>query len=174
LAGLQKRQKLLSVNVNNIVKRLDGMVSEIINNRLEEDDGILKQRLRQKVIVPLATLVEEVIPVAALELDSSRRKLEKDSRNESLRIASQSQFTVLEAMKEVLVHMVRNEGYQQAVNLLYEIQRAQERMNKMTAKAKEESLGNVVREKEEKSNANKEQKHSIEDLKEDGAKKGDN
>ena len=163
-----------SVNINNIVKRLDGMVSEIINNRLEDDDGILKQRLRQKVIVPLATLVEEVIPVAALELDSSRRKLEKDSRNESLRIASQSQFTVLEAMKEVLVHMVRNEGYQQAVNLLYEIQRAQERMNKMTAKAKEEFLGNVVREKEEKSNANKEQKHSIEDLKEDGAKKGDN
>ena len=44
----------------------------------------------------------------------------------------------------------------------------------MTAKAKEESLGNVVREKEEKSNANKKQKHSIEDLKEDGAKKGDN
>mgnify|MGYP006091105295 CR=1 FL=1 len=174
LAGLQKRQKLLSVNVNNIVKRLDGMVSEIVNNRLEEDDGILKQRLRQKVIMPLAALVEEVIPVAALELDSSRRKLEKDSRNESLRIASQSQFTVLEAMKEVLVHMVRNEGYQQAVNLLYEIQRAQERMNKMTAKAKEESLGNVVREKEEKSNANKKQKHSIEDLKEDGGKKGDN
>ncbi|MDC0049399.1 hypothetical protein OAL09_08675 [Verrucomicrobia bacterium] len=174
LAGLQKRQKLLSVNVNNIVKRLDGMVSEIVNNRLEEDDGILRERLRQKVIVPLATLVKEVIPVAALELDSSRRILEKDSRNESMRVASQFQVTALEAMKEVLVHMVRNEGYQQAVNLLYEIQRAQERMNKMTATAKEESLGNVVREKKEKSNANKELKDSIEELKEEGAKKGDN
>ncbi len=174
LAGLQKRQKLLSVNVSNIVKRLDGMVSEIANNRLEEDDGILKQRLRQKVIVPLAALVEEVIPVAALELDSSRRILEKDSRNESMRIASQFQVRTLEVMKEVLVHMVRNEGYQQAVNLLYEIQREQERMNKMTAKAKEESLGKVVREKEEQNNLNKEGKESVEDAKENGTKKGDN
>ena len=174
LAGLQKRQKLLSVNVSNIVKRLDSMVSEIANNRLEEDDGILKQRLRQKVIVPLAALVEEVIPVAALELDSSRRILEKDSRNESMRIASQFQVRTLEVMKEVLVHMVRNEGYQQAVNLLYEIQREQERMNKMTAKAKEESLGKVVREKEEQNNLNKEGKESVEDAKENGTKKGDN
>lgn len=174
LAELQKRQKLLSVNINNIVKRLDGMVSEIINNRLEDDDGILKQRLRQKVIVPLGSLVDEVIPVAALELDSSRRILEKDSRNESMRVAEQFQFTALEVMKEVLVHMVRNEGYQQAVNLLYEIQRAQERMNKMTAKAKEESLSNVVREKEEQNNANEEQKNGINELKKDNAKKSDN
>ena len=174
LAELQKRQKLLSVNINNIVKRLDGMVSEIINNRLEDDDGILKQRLRQKVIVPLGSLVKEVIPVAALELDSSRRILEKDSRNESMRVAGQSQVTALEIMKEVLVHMVRNEGYQQAVNLLYEIQRAQERMNEMTAKAKEESLSNVVREKEEQNKANEEQKDGINELKKDNAKKGDN
>jgi hypothetical protein len=124
--------------------------------------------------VPLAALVEEVIPVAALELDSSRRILEKDSRNESMRIASQFQVRTLEVMKEVLVHMVRNEGYQQAVNLLYEIQREQERMNKMTAKAKEESLGKVVREKEEQNNLNKEGKESVEDAKENGTKKGDN
>ena len=174
LAELQKRQKLLSVNINNIVKRLDGMVSEIINNRLEDDDGILKQRLRQKVIVPLGSLVKEVIPVAALELDSSRRILEKDSRNESMRVGGQFQVTALEIMKEVLVHMVRNEGYQQAVNLLYEIQRAQERMNEMTAKAKEESLSNVVREKEEQNKSNEEQKDGINELKKDNAKKGDN
>ena len=30
---------------------------------------------------------------------------------------------MIAVMREVLVHMVRNEGYQQAVNLLYEIQR---------------------------------------------------
>ena len=174
LAGLQKRQKLLSVNINNIVKRLNGMVSEILNNRLEEEDGILKQRLRQKVIDPLAVLVEEVIPVAALELDSARRILAKDARNESMRIASQFQVTALEAMKEVLVHMVRNEGYQQAVNLLYEIQREQERMNKMTAKAKEKALDEVVREKEEKNDADKGQNGNVEGLKKDETKKGDN
>ena len=91
-----------------------------------------------------------------------------------MRVAGQFQFTALEVMKEVLVHMVRNEGYQQAVNLLYEIQRAQERMNKMTAKAKEESLSNVVREKEEQNNANEEQKDGINELKKDNAKKSDN
>ena len=91
-----------------------------------------------------------------------------------MRVAGQSQVTALEIMKEVLVHMVRNEGYQQAVNLLYEIQRAQERMNEMTAKAKEESLSNVVREKEEQNKANEEQKDGINELKKDNAKKGDN
>jgi hypothetical protein len=55
-------------------------------------------------------------------------------------------------MREVLVHMVRNEGYQQAVNLLYEIQRAQERMRLMTMKAKEEALNNVLRDKRKNSN----------------------
>ena len=47
--------------------------------------------------------------------------------------------------------MVRNEGYQQALNLLYENQRAQERMNKMTTKAKEASLEDIVKEKKDNS-----------------------
>ena len=57
----------------------------------------------------------------------------------------------IQTLKEILVHMVRNEGYQQALNLLYEIQRAQERMNKMTTKAKEASLEDIVKEKKDNS-----------------------
>lgn len=73
LTKLQKRQKLMGASLKSIVVRLKGMVSEIINNQLEEEDGVLKQRLRQKVILPLAALAEEVIPSAAIELDASRR-----------------------------------------------------------------------------------------------------
>ena len=47
-------------------------------------------------------------------------------------------------------------------------------MNKMTAKAKEKALDEVVREKEEKNDADKGQNGNVEGLKKDEAKKGDN
>ena len=149
LVGLQKSQKLMGSNLKQVVARLDGMVQEIINNRLEDEDGVLKARLRDKVITPLGRVFDEFIPVAALELDAARRAKDVDERNSAFAAAGIAQQAAIDIMSDVLVHMVRNEGYQQAVNLLYEIQRAQERMRQMTARAKEEALSGVVKEKGE-------------------------
>ena len=147
VVALQKRQKLLGSNLAPIVSRLNGMVQEIANNRLEEEDGVLKARLSEKVIAPLASLLEGAMPAAAVGLDSVRRVADLEQRNASFVSVEAAQRDVIAIMREVLVHMVRNEGYQQAVNLLYEIQRAQERMQLMTKKAKEESLKKVLRDK---------------------------
>ncbi len=144
IVALQKRQKLLGSNLTPVVSRLEGMLQEIINNRLEEEDGVLKARLSEKVIVPLSALLEGAIPAAAVGLDSARRSEGLQQRNEFFVSVEGAQRNVISVMREVLVHMVRNEGYQQAVNLLYEIQRAQERMRAMTKKAKEEALGEVL------------------------------
>jgi hypothetical protein len=145
LVGLQKRQKLMASNLKPIVLRLQGMLQEIINNRLEEEDGILKARLRGKVITPLAGLQQGAMPSAAVGLDAARRIAGLEQRNAAFAVVEEAQRNAIEIMREVLVHMVRNEGYQQAVNLLYEIQRAQERMRLMTIKAKEEALNKVLR-----------------------------
>ena len=83
----------------------------------------------------------------AIELDEVRRINDKELRSVKFKAINESQLYVIQTLREVLIHMVRNEGYQQALNLLYEIQRAQERMNKMTTKAKEESLKKVIEEK---------------------------
>ena len=145
IVALQKRQKLLGSNLTPIVSRLNGMLQEIVNNRLEEEEGVLKARLSEKVIAPLSALLEGPLPAAAVGLDSARRVAGLERRNASFASVGNSQREIIAVMREVLVHMVRNEGYQQAVNLLYEIQRAQERMRLMTQKAKEESLKKILR-----------------------------
>lgn len=154
LVGLQKRQKLLASNLKPIVFRLKGMLQEIINNRLEEEDGVLKARLREKVIVPLAGLQQGALPSAAVGLDAARRIAGLEQRNAAFAAVEEAQHNAIEIMREVLIHMVRNEGYQQAVNLLYEIQRAQERMRLKTIKAKEEALDKVLRDNNKSPEAN--------------------
>jgi len=149
IVALQKRQKLLGSNLTPVVLRLGGMLQEIVNNRLEEEDGVLKARLSDKVIAPLSSLLEGAIPAAAVGLDSSRRVNDLEPRNALFGSVENAQRNVIAVLREVLVHMVRNEGYQQAVNLLYEIQRAQERMRVMTKKAKEEALNEVLRDNDE-------------------------
>lgn len=154
LVGLQKRQKLMGSNLKPIVLRLKGMLQEIINNRLEEEDGILKARLKGRVITPLAGLQQGAIPSAAVGLDAARRIAGLEQRNAAFAVVEEAQRNAIEIMREVIVHMVRNEGYQQAVNLLYEIQHAQERMRVMTKKAKEEALNNVLRDNNRSSELN--------------------
>ena len=158
LANLQKAQKNLSVDVLNIVKRLKGMVMEIKNNRLEEEKGILQSRLMDKIITPLEALTQQTFPSVLLELDAARRMNDRINREKSFKVINASQRYTVQILRGVLVHMVRNEGYQQALNLLYEIQREQERMNQMTNKAKEKSLEGIVEDKKADSKVIEEEK----------------
>ena len=151
LANLQKNQKNLGNDISNVARSLKGMVMEIKNNKLEEEGGILQSRLTEKVIDPLIQLTSESLPLLSIDLDEVRRMNDKTSRSNKFNDINNSQLYVIQTLKEILVHMVRNEGYQQALNLLYEIQRAQERMNKMTTKAKEASLKDIVKEKKDNS-----------------------
>ena len=171
LVALQKSQKLMGSNLGQVVARLTGMVEEIVNNRLEDEDGILKVRLRGKVIAPLQKVLDQFVPAAALELDAARRLAEPEERNSAFVAATFAQQSAIDILRDVMVHMVRNEGYQQAVNLLYEIQRAQERMRQMTDKAKEEALRGVVTEGAEDGAGDEESKEPAPD--DVGKDKGD-
>jgi hypothetical protein len=158
LANLQKAQKNLSVDVINIVKRLKVMVMEIKNNRLEEEKGILQSRLMDKIITPLEALTQQTFPSILLELDAARRMNDRINREKSFKVINEAQRYTVQILRGVLVHMVRNEGYQQALNLLYEIQREQERMNQMTNKAKDKSLEGIVEDKKADFKANESEK----------------
>ncbi len=142
--GLQKRQKLMGSNLRPLIARLQTIVQEIANNRLEDEDGILKARLTDKVITPMIAVAKELVPTAAIELEAARRETDAGRRSDAFAAAGLAQRAAIDAMREILLNMVRNEGYQLAVNLLYEIQRAQERMRKMTDQAKESALGEVL------------------------------
>ena len=47
-------------------------------------------------------------------------------------------------MKEILEHMVKSEGFQEAVNLLYEIQKAQTDVHNQTNKARQERIKRIL------------------------------
>jgi hypothetical protein len=48
------------------------------------------------------------------------------------------------AMREILRHMVRSEGYQEAVNLLYEIQKSQHDVYDRTLKERQERIKGIL------------------------------
>ena len=145
LFKLQRRQKLINANVKPVIESLTAIVHEATNNRLPDENDVLKTRLQQRIITPMRTLREELIPGAAVPLDGARNQLEsRVARNASLENALAGQRAVLAAMNEILVHMVKNEKFQLAIIRLYEIQRLQNELKKQTDAEKEAALKELL------------------------------
>ena len=141
----QKRQKLLGDGLKPMIERLSNMVEEIRNNRLEDAKGVLQTRLMEKIIEPLKIIRVEHMALASDALDRVRRSETLNDRQQAFTNATGSQQRALKLMREVLVHMVKNEGYQQAVNLLYEIQKTQEDLRKRTETEKAKLLDPLLK-----------------------------
>jgi hypothetical protein len=145
LMQMQRRQKVLTGNVGAIADRLDAIVIEVDNNRLEEADGKIQTRLKRDIIQPMRTLVETSAPEAMQRLDQSRRLADKASeRDVALGQALTKQEEMATVMREILRHMVRSEGYQEAVNLLYEIQKSQQDVYDRTLKERQERIKGIL------------------------------
>lgn len=126
LLTIQKNQKLIGTNIGNIAQRLNSIAQEMENNRLDETDAPLLKKLRENVIQPMDELARRDVPEVSDELDKSRRDADDaEKRDEALDKAADEQQQVVDKMKEVLKHIARTEGYQEAVNLLYEIEKNQ-------------------------------------------------
>ncbi|MGY8688002.1 MAG: hypothetical protein ACKVHP_09745, partial [Verrucomicrobiales bacterium] len=128
----EKRQKLLGGGLMPLVGRLRGMVAEIQNNKLEDADGVLQERLRDRIIDPLQALAENELNLASEYLGRVRRAKKAEERRIVFTAAVNNQQIALKRLRAILVHMVKNESYQQAVNLLYEIQKSQDDLRKRT------------------------------------------
>lgn len=149
LFKLQRRQKLIAANVKPVAESLSAIVEEAVNNRLPDEQDVLKTRLQERIINPMQQLREGLIPAAAAPLDGARTHLDKRSqRNQSLENAIAGQRVVLTAMNEILVHMVKNEKFQLAIIRLYEIQRLQNDLKQQTDAQKEAALKELLNEDE--------------------------
>jgi hypothetical protein len=146
----QKKQKLLVKNILPIVERLRGMILEIGNNKLEEKDGVLQERLRERIIEPLDDLTRNELALASEYLERVRRSKEIEERKVLFTAAVTNQQSALKQLRAILVHMVKNESYQQAVNLLYEIQKSQQDLRARTDTEKAKLLENVLEPKQPK------------------------
>lgn len=145
LIQLQRRQKLIGVNTSGVADRLESIVIEVLNNRLEEEGGKLERRLRADILAPMRKLVEEDVPAAVQELDASRRVAsQKEARTTALEEAILQQEAIAETMRQILTQLVKSEGYQEAVNLLLEIQKSQQDVFDRTLKEKQERLKGIL------------------------------
>jgi len=145
LMQFQRRQKVIGSNVGAIAERLNGIVIEVLNNRIEDPAGKLEKRLKEDIIRPMNEIADLGVPSAVAELDKARRlAAETAPRSEALQTAVTREQEIVDQMREVLRHLVKSEGYQEAVNLLYEIQKSQQDVFDKTVKEKQDRIKGII------------------------------
>ena len=145
LVKLERRQKLLGTRVAALAGRFEGIIAEVQNNRLEEENGPLQRRLRDGIVDPMWTLSDDAIPRAAGSLDEAwRLSADGARRDRALSETITTQQSILAAMREILTHLVKVEGYQEAVNLLYETQRAQKDVLDLTEAERQKRIREIL------------------------------
>lgn len=156
LMECQHNEKLLAPNVVTIAARLSAIIVETQNNRIEESGGPIEQRLGKQIIEPMRKLGEETLPEIIRQLDVIRRKMDQvDARELALQETISAQRRAIVTMKEILGFMMKSEGFQEAVNLLYQVQQEQRSVSDLTGREKKERLERML-EKTNKSDSKKE------------------
>ncbi len=145
LMQYHKRQKLVGQNTGAIAERMASIVIEIQNNRLEEDGGKLQTQLTKEIIEPMREVADALVPRALAGLDKTRRQASVAAeRDAALAEAIAAQSQTVEKMKQILEHMAKSEAFQEAVNLLYEIQKAQTDVSEQTYKEQQERIRRIL------------------------------
>ncbi len=145
LMQYQKRQKLVGQNTGAIAERFASIVIEVQNNRLEEEGGRLQSRLTGDIITPMQEVASAMVPEAMQLLDRTRRQAaEPADRDQALGDAVTKQQAIVAKMQQILTHMVKSEGFQEAVNLLYEIQKVQTDVHEQTNKERQERIKRIL------------------------------
>ena len=145
LMQYHKRQKLVGQNTTAIAERLASIVIEIQNNRLEEKGGRFQTRLTTEIIEPMRVVSGELIPQALTGIDKTRRQAAVPAeRDAALAETIVLQTEAAAKMKEILEHMAKSEAFQEAVNLLYEIQKVQTDVHDQTNKERQERIKRIL------------------------------
>ena len=145
LLELQKNHKLMETNIGGVVRRMEDIAKEMQNNRLDDSESALLQKLENNVIKPMQELAQGDVNKAMQELDNVRAKSEQpEERQQALDDAIAQQERNEQKMSEILKNMAKTEGYQEAVNLFYEIVKEQERLEKMTEEERQKLIQDIL------------------------------
>jgi hypothetical protein len=137
LLGIHRGQRSVGTAVDAVAKRFEEFLVEVQNNRLDEEtrkvdpNRTIAARFENEIIVPIRQLDQEQVSAAVRNLDNCRRSLNDPAAlanavNETATV----QEGILERMRSILAAMEDSENYQEVVNKLLEIKRAEERMQK--------------------------------------------
>lgn len=133
LLDVRRRQRTLATQLLQVADAFEAMLIEAENNRLDEENGRLRERIGNQIVEPIRDLDVEDIEMVDRQLDAARVSGETGealaARVDQI-VSSQQQ--IIATMEEILAAMVKAEGYQEAINLLREIERTQQRVRDET------------------------------------------
>ncbi|MFO0885500.1 MAG: hypothetical protein U0894_15150 [Pirellulales bacterium] len=144
------RDKRGSVTVlQSISSRLKNIVGEIAINRIEGDEAKLQTRLKDEIIAPLDALITERLAKIVTGLDQVRRELCVGcaALSSGLVPLEMEEGLACEDLRKILAAMSESEDFQKAVNMLYEIQRAQQDVLRRTQQEKERRIREALESK---------------------------
>lgn len=148
LVNLARRQKGIATVLQSISSRLKNIVGEIAINRIEGDEAKLQTRLKDEIIAPLDALITERLAKIVMGLDQVRRESKSASALSSgLVPLEMEEGLACEDLRKILAAMSESEDFQKAVNMLYEIQRAQQDVLRRTQQEKERRIREALESK---------------------------
>jgi hypothetical protein len=143
LQSIYRGQKQIGNKLAGLADRIATLAAEIENNRLPDPGGALQNRLAKKIADPLRTLSSHDIPPLVEQLDRARQSLPSGGQLD-LAPATAGQVEIANSIKRVLDQMLSSEGYQEAIDLLYEIHKTQSGVFEQTNKAREEQVKRIL------------------------------
>ncbi len=151
LSGFEKQQSRITAEINGVIASLERIVEEILINRLPDEEDAMKNRLRDRAMKPLVEAREKFSPEAAAQLDLARLPAaDPDARAQAIGEAALAQSQVIGKLKQTLRHLVKNEDFQLAVNMLYDLQKSQEEVLRRTQLEKKKRVEELLKEDEKK------------------------
>ena len=142
LGASEKRQRLVGGRCVAIAERFGAILAEVENNKLEEAQTPIRERLQARIIEPLLLLARRGTLQAADLLDAARKAAAQapadagDAKpgHAALVDAAAEQEQIAKTMRNILKNMVKWEGYQEAVTLLREVLKAQRDVSEETVR----------------------------------------
>ncbi|HEY2411184.1 MAG TPA: hypothetical protein VGI40_03020 [Pirellulaceae bacterium] len=143
LQSIYRGQKQIGNKLAGLADRIAALAAEIENNRLPDPGGALQNRLTKKIASPLRTLSSQDVPPLVQLLDRLRQSLPSGGQLDLTQVTA-GQVAIADSIKRVLEQMLSSEGYQEAIDLLYEIHKAQSGVYEQTNKAREEQVKRIL------------------------------
>ena len=121
-----------------------------MNNRLEDSSGTVRRRLQDGIINPMRALSVTTdtrlsnVDGTVLELEQTRRVVQDEENwQPAIDAVVVQQQTIVEEMDKILLQMAKQESFQEAVNLLRAIEKAEGELMNRVKKEKADRLKNI-------------------------------
>lgn len=119
LTGHSREERTLVGHVESIAKAVEGILTELKNNRVGEADDI--ERIGDKVVEPLRQIARDEMPAIASKFDALSREEDTKARVSNGLALAEDVEKLIEHMEDIIANMVKLETFSEIVNLLRDV-----------------------------------------------------